>query len=179
MKYKKRGVTLVELLLTVALIGTVMLVISNFFFANFKALSRESDEIDFQREGEKALSFIISEAIPSKGIKKVYINNTVINIENVSNALNISRLVLDFDGEEEKGFKVINNGEGKQLYYYISKDNVEISKVIISNLIKSLDISSDSSLKNTSNIRLKITLTKGRNPVIESEAYFRNKSKGY
>lgn len=178
MKNAKKGMTLVELLIALTLLGTVMLVISNFFFSNYKAINRESNEIDFQREGERALSFIMKEAMSSKGIKRVIINNNQeLDVSKVKNATNISRLVLeDTDSNVEKGFKVIGSGEEKQLYYYTSVNNVETSRTDLSNLVKSFDISSDRELKNASNIKVKITLIKGRSPVIESQVYFRNRS---
>ena len=178
MENAKKGITLVELIIALALLGIVMLVISNFFFSNYKAINRESNEIDFQREGERALSFIIKEAMSSKGIKRVIINNNQeVDVSVAKNAVNISKLVLESsEVNVEKGFKVIGSGEGKQLYYYTSVNNVETSKVDLSNLVKSFDISSDRELKNASNIKVKITLIKGRNPVIESQVYSRNKS---
>lgn len=177
MKCSKKGITLVELLIALALLGTVMMVVSNFFFLNYKALNRESNEIDFQREAHAALNFIVKEAIVSKGIKEVYVNNNQeLDISRLKNAANISKLILEGGNtSEERGFKVIDNGEEKQLYFYTSINNRETSSIEVSSSIKSFDITSDRELKNASNIRVRIALTKGRNPIIESQVYFRNK----
>lgn len=174
MKYAKKGITLVEIIIVLALLGTVMLVISSFFFSSYKVLNRESNEIDFHREGERAINYIIKEARLSEGIKEI-VSNPQVDISKDKTAANITKLVLDQGGSEENGFEVIDNEEGKQLNYYTRNSDGTKMKVELSDSIQSIEIISDKELKEALSIKIKLTMTKGRNPVIESGVYFRNK----
>lgn len=68
---KKRGITLVELLIVLGIMGIIAAAVSSFFFSNYKVINNVSTELDFQREGEKALSIFVEETMGTKGIENI------------------------------------------------------------------------------------------------------------
>ena len=65
----KRGFTLVELMIGIAIASMLIFIVGNFFVINQKIFYSESREVDVQREAEKAILFIAEEVEESYKFK--------------------------------------------------------------------------------------------------------------
>lgn len=184
---KKRGFTLIEVLITVAILGIVMTALSNFFFTNYNTLNKVSKQIDLQSEGEKGMKKIVNTSIESKGIVEVKKGGEEL-IEK-DTAENISRIVfktIDTSGNDiYEIFEVADN----KLWHGTSTDNSkiidkdggslasgEIKGQIAAEDIVSVSVKADKALKEAEGITITIALSQGNvNIDLNSQAYFRNK----
>lgn len=184
-KVKKRGFTLIEVLITVAILGIVMIPLSNFFFTNYNTLNKVSKQIDLQSEGEKGIKKIVNSAIESKGIVEVRGGGKELGEENT--AENIDRIVFktvdDSGNDIYKVFEVADNklwhGTGDK-NKIIDKDESlssnEVSGMVIAENIQFVNVGAIESFINADGIKLTIVLSKDNvTSSVESEVYFRNK----
>lgn len=178
----KKGFTLVEMVITLALLGIVITAISSFFLSNYRTLNNVSKELDFQREGEKAINLIIEKAMESKGIGEIQPNNNT----NSSDQKDVTKVVFKIPtaiGETtEQGhvFTLVEvNGE-KQLRYgkgtldtATNTYNVSTDTVIARG-IKSIELKSGQgeAFKESKSVEVIILLDEGQ---VNSQVYFRNK----
>jgi|GEM_PF-2468057 len=178
----KKGFTLIEMLITLALIGIVMGAISSFFLTNYKTLNNVSKELDFQREGEKAISFIIDKAMESKGIGEVQPNNNANSSDEKDVTKVVFKIPLSTGEVNEHGhvFSLVQvNGENQLRYGNGTLDTVTntynvTTDTVIARGIKSIELKSSQgeALKEARSVEVIIILD--QEPV-KSQVYFRNK----
>jgi len=178
----KKGFTLIEMLITLALLGIVMAAISSFFLSNYRTLNNVSKELDFQREGEKAINLIIEKAMESKGIGEIQPNNN----SNSSDEKDVTKVVFKIPtatGETIEQGHVFSltefNGENQLRYgkgtldtstntYNVSTD------IVIARGIKSIEFKSGQgeAIKEAKSVEVIMLLDQ---EPIKSQVYFRNK----
>lgn len=185
-KVKKRGFTLIEVLITVAILGIVMIALSNFFFTNYNTLNKVSKQIDLQSEGEKGMKKIVNTSIESKGILEVKRGAEYLESKNI--AENIDTIVfktIDSSGNDIYDiFEVEDNklwhGASTDSSKIIDKDGTltsgEITGEIASQNIVSVSVEANKALKEARETIIRIVLSEGNvSTTLESQVYFRNK----
>lgn len=126
MKYKK-GVTLIELLITIAIVSIIITPISLFFISNLKTLNETQIRLDLKDEGQKAIQLITKTAMDSAGIESI----------SSEGDLNKEKVEIKFKGNSKqlsftKGDKiVINNGESCDAKYITDITILDSDKDII------------------------------------------------
>ncbi|MBZ9624852.1 type II secretion system GspH family protein [Clostridium sp. FP2] len=66
---KLRGFTLIEVLITLAILGIILSAIATFFFTNYKTINKAQIEIEIQSEGDKVIEKISNTAIQCSEMK--------------------------------------------------------------------------------------------------------------
>lgn len=66
-----KGLTLVELLVVLAIMGIVMSVAYNFFTSNYKLFDRENDIIDAQHQAQMAMNGMVNHIIEAQRIEDI------------------------------------------------------------------------------------------------------------
>lgn len=186
---KKKGFTLIEVLITISIMGIVMTALSNFFFTNYNTLNKVSKQIDLQSEGEKGMKKIVNSAIESKGIFQVKRGGEELSEKDT--AENISRIVfktIDTSGNDiYEIFEVADNklwhGTSTDSSKIIDKDGSltsdEIKGEIAAEDINHVNLNANKALEDAEGIKVKIYLNKGNvNADVKSEIYFRNFASG-
>jgi prepilin-type N-terminal cleavage/methylation domain-containing protein len=64
----KKGVTLIELMVVVALIAVILLPISTFLINNYKVFNKGEKQIDSQRSAQYAMNLLIARAMEAKSM---------------------------------------------------------------------------------------------------------------
>ncbi|KOA21413.1 hypothetical protein CLHOM_00840 [Clostridium homopropionicum DSM 5847] len=183
---KKKGFTLMELLITLALMGIVAAAISTFFFSNYNTLFKVSKELDLQREGERAIDFISKKAMESKGIGEI---QPGINTLDQNSITDVTKFVFKIPNQDVDDTTIKGNifwletVEGKvQLNYSegnfdsVNNSYIATGKTVISTGIKSIELKSSNFFKDASNVEVTIQLEEGQEEkTINSIIYFRNK----
>ncbi|WP_268049749.1 type II secretion system protein [Clostridium ganghwense] len=185
-KVKKKGFTLIEVLIVISILGIVMIPLSNFFFTNYKALNEVSKQVDLQSEGEKAIKKIVDFAIGSKGILEV--KKGAEDLSRKTNGGNIDRIVFktvdDSGSDLYEIFEVADNklwhGTSGDSNKIIDKDGSlsanEVSGMVIAENIQVVNLGASESFINADGVKLIIVLSKDKvTSSVESEVYFRNK----
>ncbi|MCY6355046.1 prepilin-type N-terminal cleavage/methylation domain-containing protein [Clostridium sp. ZS2-4] len=196
---KKKGFTLIEILIAIAIVAIVMTALSNFFLTNYNTLNKVNKQIDLQSEGEKGIERIVRSAIESKGIIEVRIEGQDLNLEEHTIAENIDRIVfktIDINGNDiYEIFEVADN----RLWHgtvpaneentdqtigevVIDKDGNLSADEIIGEIAAedinhiNLSASANKTLKDADGVEVEIHLSKGNeSAVVNSEVCFRNK----
>lgn len=129
----KRGFTLVELMIGIAIASMLIFIVGNFFVINQKIFYSESREVDVQREAEKAVLFIAEEVEESYKFK-------------LKEDAGKKEYIFDFKSQlgeiENEG---LLEGQGK---FWIEDGNINFlkygeSKFVVSRNVSKLDIKDD------------------------------------
>jgi prepilin-type N-terminal cleavage/methylation domain-containing protein len=183
---KKKGITLVELIIAMAILSIVLSVISSFFFVNYKALNSVNKDLELQSQGEKAINFMVDNIIEGYGVKTVetplinLISNNETEVDEnlkLNSETEIKKLsVAKQDGKEVKYTSVFELDNGV-LNYDKGTDgsvNGEICNGIKSIIITPLPLGKSFSSGN--GLLIKITMKSDKlEKVFVNEVYMRNK----
>lgn len=129
----KRGFTLVELMIGIAIASMLIFIVGNFFVINQKIFYLESREVDVQREAEKAILFIAEEVEESYKFK-------------MKEDAGKKEYIFDFKSQlgeiENEG---LLEGQGK---FWIEDGNINFlkygeTKFVVSRNVSKLDIKDD------------------------------------
>lgn len=129
----KRGFTLVELMIGIAIASMLIFIVGNFFVINQKIFYSESREVDVQREAEKAILFIAEEVEESYKFK-------------MKEDAGKKEYIFDFKSQlgeiENEG---LLEGQGK---FWIEDGNINFlkygeTKFVVSRNVSKLDIKDD------------------------------------
>lgn len=157
-KLDKKGFTLVELLVTLGIVGIVIILIFNLFTINLKSFNRSSDNIELQEEGQKLMNKIVSVAMESKDMHIYNKNEVQVNSGDIS----IKKVIFSKD-ESNHTFE-------------LSQDIVKYNNLEITNDIKDIIITP---IDNKRSIKVRILLEKNKKElIIENQVLFRNKKLG-
>ncbi|MGV8983341.1 PilW family protein [Clostridium sp.] len=176
MTVKKKGMTLIELLIAMAILAIVLSVVSTFFLTNYNTLNSVNKDLELQSQGEKAINFMVDNIIDGYGIKTA--EKLLVNIDlNSSSETEITKLsVAKQDSTEKKYISVFELDKGI-LNYDKGTDgsvNTEICNGIKSIIITPLPLGKSFSSGN--GLRIKITMEAGKlEKVFVNEVYMRNK----
>ena len=65
---QKRGYTLIELLIIIAVAGILISAAMTFFLINFRTFNRETDDLRAQTQASKAMEFVVENIMGSEGV---------------------------------------------------------------------------------------------------------------
>lgn len=181
MTVKKKGITLVELIIAMAILSIVLSVISSFFFVNYKTLNSVNKDLELQSQGEKTINFMVDNIIEGYGVKTVEIplvnlvsnNETEVN-ENLklNNETEIKKLSIERlkAGGEEYKFELVGNTLN---FYKGLEEKKEICNNVSTILVTPLP--SGKSFTDCKGIRIEIKLKLDKiEKEFVNEVYFRN-----
>jgi len=158
----KKGFTLVELIVVLALVAVVMVPVSSFFITNYKYLNKTTKETEAQRQAEKSINNIADILINTKSaLDRSYVgNNSSLGVERIVFKLRDgSFVVLQYMDSNSDGRKDSINAKETNDYDYIIKAS-EITETIKAKNVNYFDVTlkpDDSNIAN-SNIAV-ITIT--------------------
>lgn len=172
MTVKKKGITLIELIIAMAISAIVLSVISTFFLTNYKALNFVNKDLRLQSQGEKAINFMVDNIIDGYSVIEV-VDHSGSDKTSESKDISIERLSiqrLEAGGEEYK-FEL----DGNMLNFY---KGVEGKKEICNDVstIIVTPLPSNKSFIDCKGIKIKIKLESDKiEKEFVNEIYMRNK----
>lgn len=191
LKLKRRGLSLIELLVALSLIAIILMIVSPFFISNYVTLDKTSNQIDFQREAKAIMNYFTDSAMEASNIESLTnVKDEVLSKNNYTESLKNNSL------KSEDGYLKItfNNSENKNEHttfilkdrsLYMKKDSEEFK---IGDLVSSIELTSltegesqgkvINNFKNANAIKVEITFdTKNNTPYkVSNILTFRNKN---
>ncbi len=146
LKSKKRGLSLVELVVALSLISIILMIVSPFFISNYVTLDKTSNQIDFQREAKSIMNYFTDSAMEASNISSLTnVKGEVLSKNNYTDSLSKDYL------ESEDGYLKLtfNNSENKNEHttfilkdksLYMKKKDAEEFK--IGDLVSSITLTS-------------------------------------
>lgn len=177
-KFNNRGLTLIELLVTLAITGIILCIIVSFFITNVRTFDRASSEVDLQSEGQYALEYITLIAAQSRGIKSIENVDGDVRTDTWGAVEETGLIIFDFEYIDESTKNVVNRDE----VFIFDKDNNTIlnGPKIVGRYIDEIKVEPVTTNKKLSKQRgiiltLKLSQSKGSlSKIIKSQIYFRN-----
>lgn len=191
LKLKRRGLSLIELVVALSLIAIILMIVSPFFISNYVTLDKTSNQIDFQREAKAIMNYFTDSAMEASNIESLTnVKDEVLSNNNYTESLKNKSLKSE-DGYLKLTF---NNSENKNEHttfilkdrsLYMKKDSEEFK---IGNLVSSIELTSlteggsqgkvINNFKNANAIKVEITFdTKNNTPYkVSNILTFRNKN---
>ena len=188
LKLKRRGLSLIELVVALSLIAIILMIVGPFFISNYVTLDKTSNQIDFQREAKAIMNYFTDSAMEASNIESLTnIKNEVLSNNNYTESLKKDSLKSK-DGYLKLTF---NNSENKNEHttfilkdrsLYMKKNDSEEFK--IGDLVSSIELTSltegglINNFKNANAIKIEITFdTKNNAPYkVSNILTFRNKN---
>lgn len=188
LKLKKRGLSLIELVVALSLIAIILMIVGPFFISNYVTLDKTSNQIDFQREAKAIMNYFTDSAMEASNIESLTnVKNEVLSNNNYTESLKKNSLKSK-DGYLKLTF---NNSENKNEHttfilkdrsLYMKKNDSEEFK--IGDLVSSIELTSltegglINNFKNANAIKIEITFdTKNNTPYkVSNILTFRNKN---
>ena len=191
LKLKRRGLSLIELVVALSLIAIILMIVGPFFISNYVTLDKTSNQIDFQREAKAIMNYFTDSAMEASNIEsltnvkdEVLSNNTYTDsLQNNSLKSNEGYLKLTFNNSENKNEHTTFILKDRSLY--MKKDSEEFK---IGDLVSSIELTSltegvsqrevINNFKNANAIKIEITFdTKNNTPYkVSNILTFRNKN---
>ncbi|MGK0468711.1 PilW family protein [Clostridium sp.] len=177
MTVNKKGITLIELIIAMAISAIVLSVISTFFFTNYNTLNSVNKDLELQSQGEKAINFMVDNIIEGYGVaevKKIDGSDVVLNSSSETEITKLSVIKQDSDETEYNSNFEMDSGVLKYMKGTEGAVNREICKSIKS--IKITPLPSGESFTDCKGIGIKITMKSDKiEKVFVNEVYMRNK----
>ena len=191
LKLKRRGLSLIELVVALSLIAIILMIVSPFFISNSVTLDKTSNQIDFQREAKAIMNYFTDSAMEASNIEsltnvkdEVLSNNTYTDsLQKNSLKSNEGYLKITFNNSENKNEHTTFILKDRSLY--MKKDSEEFK---IGDLVSSIELTSltegvsqgkvINNFKNANAIKVEITFdTKNNTPYkVSNILTFRNKN---
>ncbi|MDM0461364.1 prepilin-type N-terminal cleavage/methylation domain-containing protein [Clostridium perfringens] len=192
LKLKRRGLSLIELVVALSLIAIILMIVGPFFISNYVTLDKTSNQIDFQREAKAIMNYFTDSAMEASNIESLTnVKNEVLSNNNYTESLKKNSLKskegylkLTFNNSENKNEHTIFILKDRSLYMK-KKDSEEFK---IGDLVSSIELTSltkevaqrevINNFKNASAIKIEITFdTKNNTPYkVSNILTFRNKN---
>ena len=193
LKFKRRGLSLIELVVALSLIAIILMIVGPFFISNYVTLDKTSNQIDFQREAKAIMNYFTDSAMEASNIESLTnVKNEVLSNNNYTESLKKDSLKSK-DGYLKLTF---NNSKNKNEHttfilkdrsLYMKKNDSEEFK--IGDLVSSIELTSltegvaqdkeeINNFKNANAIKIEITFdTKKNTPYkVSNILTFRNKN---
>ena len=193
LKLKRRGLSLIELVVALSLIAIILMIVGPFFISNYVTLDKTSNQIDFQREAKAIMNYFTDSAMEASNIESLTnVKNEVLSNNNYTESLKKDSLKSK-DGYLKLTF---NNSKNKNEHttfilkdrsLYMKKNDSEEFK--IGDLVSSIELTSlteestqdkeeINNFKNANAIKIEITFdTKKNTPYkVSNILTFRNKN---
>ena len=181
LKLRKRGLSLIELVVALSLITIILMIVSPFFISNYVTLDKTSNQIDFQREAKSIMNYFTESSMEASKISSIKIDNSKDSIDLSRNSTTVGlekgdNISITFDNDELDNTKTTFRLENEVLYY--KKDNKE--EFQMGKFVKDIEFNALPSGKNfniANSIEVKIEFdTKNATPYEVSKILtFRNK----
>ena len=181
LKLRKRGLSLIELVVALSLITIILMIVSPFFISNYVTLDKTSNQIDFQREAKSIMNYFPESSMEASKISSIKIDNSKDSIDLTRNSTTVGlgkgdNISITFDNDELDNTKTTFRLENEVLYY--KKDNKE--EFQMGKFVKDIEFNALPSGKNfniANSIEVKIEFdTKNATPYEVSKILtFRNK----
>ncbi|EOU2058258.1 hypothetical protein Cp4447_00581 [Clostridium perfringens] len=193
LKFKRRGLSLIELVVALSLIAIILMIVGPFFISNYVTLDKTSNQIDFQREAKAIMNYFTDSAMEASNIESLTnIKNEVLSNNNYTESLKKNSL------KSKEGYLKLtfNNSKNKNEHttfilkdrsLYMKKNDSEEFK--IGDLVSSIELTSlteestqdkeeINNFKNANAIKIEITFdTKKNTPYkVSNILTFRNKN---
>ncbi|HII4499860.1 TPA: PilW family protein [Clostridium perfringens] len=193
LKLKRRGLSLIELVVALSLIAIILMIVSPFFISNYVTLDKTSNQIDFQREAKAIMNYFTDSAMEASNIESLTnVKNEVLSNNNYTESLKKNSLKskdgylkLTFNNSENKNEHTTFILKDKSLY--MKKKESEEFK--IGDLVSSIELTSltegvaqgketINNFKNANAIKIEIVFdTKNNTPYkVSNILTFRNKN---
>ncbi|HFD0307841.1 TPA: PilW family protein [Clostridium perfringens] len=193
LKLKRRGLSLIELVVALSLIAIILMIVGPFFISNYVTLDKTSNQIDFQREAKAIMNYFTDSAMEASNIESLTnVKNEVLSNNNYTESLkknslksNEGYLKLTFNNSKNKNEHTTFILKDKSLY--MKKNDSEEFK--IGDLVSSIELTSlteestqdkeeINNFKNANAIKIEITFdTKKNTPYkVSNILTFRNKN---
>ena len=193
LKLKRRGLSLIELVVALSLIAIILMIVGPFFISNYVTLDKTSNQIDFQREAKAIMNYFTDSAMEASNIESLTnVKNEVLSNNNYTESLkknslksNEGYLKLTFNNSENKNEHTTFILKDRSLY--MKKNDSEEFK--IGDLVSSIELTSlteestqdkeeINNFKNANAIKIEITFdTKKNTPYkVSNILTFRNKN---
>ena len=193
LKFKRRGLSLIELVVALSLIAIILMIVGPFFISNYVTLDKTSNQIDFQREAKAIMNYFTDSAMEASNIESLTnVKNEVLSNNNYTESLkknslksNEGYLKLTFNNSKNKNEHTTFILKDKSLY--MKKNDSEEFK--IGDLVSSIELTSlteestqdkeeINNFKNANAIKIEITFdTKKNTPYkVSNILTFRNKN---
>ena len=193
LKLKRRGLSLIELVVALSLIAIILMIVGPFFISNYVTLDKTSNQIDFQREAKAIMNYFTDSAMEASNIESLTnVRNEVLSNNNYTESLkknslksNEGYLKLTFNNSENKNEHTTFILKDRSLY--MKKNDSEEFK--IGDLVSSIELTSlteestqdkeeINNFKNANAIKIEITFdTKKNTPYkVSNILTFRNKN---
>ena len=191
LKLKKRGLSLIELVVALSLIAIIFMIVSPFFISNYVTLDKTSNQIDFQREAKAIMNYFTDSAMEASNIESLTnVKKEVLSKNNYTDSLQKNSLKskdgylkLTFNNSENKNEHTTFILKDKSLY--MKRDSEEFK---IGDLVSSIELTSltegvaqrevINNFKNASAIKIEITFDTRKNTPykVSNILTFRNKN---
>ena len=193
LKFKRRGLSLIELVVALSLIAIILMIVGPFFISNYVALDKTSNQIDFQKEAKAIMNYFTDSAMEASNIESLTnVKNEVLSNNNYTESLkknslksNEGYLKLTFNNSKNKNEHTTFILKDRSLY--MKKNDSEEFK--IGDLVSSIELTSlteestqdkeeINNFKNANAIKIEITFdTKKNTPYkVSNILTFRNKN---
>ena len=188
LKLKRRGLSLIELVVALSLIAIILMIVGPFFISNYVTLDKTSNQIDFQREAKAIMNYFTDSAMEASNIESLTnVKNEVLSNNNYTESLkknslksNEGYLKLTFNNSENKNEHTTFILKDRSLY--MKKNDSEEFK--IGDLVSSIELTSltegglINNFKNANAIKIEIKFdTKNNTPYkVSNILTFRNKN---
>ncbi len=193
LKLKRRGLSLIELVVALSLIAIILMIVGPFFISNYVTLDKTSNQIDFQREAKAIMNYFTNSAMEASNIESLTnVKNEVLSNNNYTESLkknslksNEGYLKLTFNNSKNKNEHTTFILKDRSLY--MKKNDSEEFK--IGDLVSSIELTSlteestqdkeeINNFKNANAIKIEITFdTKKNTPYkVSNILTFRNKN---
>ena len=191
LKLKRRGLSLIELVVALSLIAIILMIVGPFFISNYVTLDKTSNQIDFQREAKAIMNYFTDSAMEASNIESLTnVKKEVLSKNNYTDSLQKNSLKskdgylkLTFNNSENKNEHTTFILKDKSLY--MKRDSEEFK---IGDLVSSIELTSltegvaqrevINNFKNASAIKIEITFDTRKNTPykVSNILTFRNKN---
>ena len=191
LKLKRRGLSLIELVVALSLIAIILMIVGPFFISNYVTLDKTSNQIDFQREAKAIMNYFTDAAMEASNIESLTnVKNEVLSNNNYTESLKKDSLKskdgylkLTFNNSENKNEHTTFILKDRSLYMKKNSEEFKIGDLVSSIELTSLTEGGSqgeviNNFKNANAIKIEITFdTKNNTPYkVSNILTFRNKN---